>query len=249
MIQVQSTPNYAGIDIVGDIYDFDKLYESLHTVVGEEGEWEEFEGARLRVFGVCYDIRHAIMGGREVKFMDNGLDEDKMRFLSIVTSDKNVYLSCNILWPEIIFVMMALNDFIRLYARKQAKNNYNSFSDYRNIWDAAIATVRSFQAAIADCLKETIPSTSVNRILKLMNFDITWTDGYATQYIDELNCTFIDMDKEKRLKNITIMAKRLAEKGKDYQALYKALLDASMDYNCHITELHTGTEYPETIDW
>ena len=51
---------------------------------------------------------------------------------------------------------MALNDFIRVYANKQAKGNYNVLSDHRNIWDFSIATVRNFQAAIAICIKETI---------------------------------------------------------------------------------------------
>lgn len=34
MIQVKNTPNYAGVVISGDFYDFEVLYESLHTVVG-----------------------------------------------------------------------------------------------------------------------------------------------------------------------------------------------------------------------
>lgn len=249
MIQVKSTPNYAGVSICGDFHDFEALYDSLHTIVGDEWEREDYEGSRLRVLGICYDIRHALMGHREVLFVENGLDQDKMRFLSIVASDKNIYLTCNVLWPEVLFVTMVLNDFIRLYAKKQAKNNYNPLSDYRNIWDPSIAQVRGFQAAIANCIKDTIPETSVNRVLKLMNHDYSWFDHYATQYLDELNCKFIEMDAEKRLKNISIMAKRLAEKGPEYQAIKEAVLEAVRKYNCHMTELTTSVEYPEIIDW
>jgi len=249
MIQVKNTPNYTGVTISGDCYDFETLYDSLHAITGDEWEWENYEGARIRVLGVCYDIRHALMGHREVMFVENGLDQDKMRHLSVVASDKNIYLTCNVLWPEVLFVTMALNDFIRLYARKQAKGNYNALSDYRNIWDQSIAAVRNFQAAIANCMKETIPETSINRVLKLMNHDYYWCDDYATQYLDELNCKFIEMDPEKRLKNITIMAKRLAEKGREYQAVKDAVLEAAREYNCHMTELKTSAEYPENIKW
>ncbi|MCD8509455.1 MAG: hypothetical protein LRY73_05940 [Bacillus sp. (in: Bacteria)] len=249
MIQVKTTPNYTGVMICGDFHDFEALYDALHTIVGDEWEWEAYEGARLRVLGVCYDIRHALMGNRGVEFVENGLDHNKMRYLSIVGNDKNIYLVCNVLWPEILFVTMALNDFIKLYAKKQAKNNYNIFSDYRNVWDISITTVRSFQAAIANGLKETIPETSHNRVLKLINHDYAWSDHYATQYLDELNCDFIEMDKEKRLKSISIMAKRLAEKGREYQAVEKAVLDAARKYNCHMTDIKAPAEYPEDIEW
>lgn len=249
MIQVKNTPNYTGVTISGDFNDFETLYDSLHEIVGEEGEWDSYKGARLRVLGVCYDIRHALMGNREVKFVENGLDQDKMKYLSIVASEKNIYLSFNVLWPELLFVTMALNDFIRLYARKQAKGNYNAMADYRNIWDFTIVTVRNFQAAIANCMKVTIPETSISRVFKLMNPDYSWFDHYATQYVDELNCKFIDMNVEKRLKNITIMAKRIAEKGREYQALKEAVLAAARKYNCHMTEIRTSIEYPEIIEW
>lgn len=249
MIQVKCTTNYLGVTICGDFYDFEALYDSLHTIVGDECEWVGYEGVRLRVLGVCYDIRHALMGHREVVFVENGLDPDKMRHLSIVANDKNIYLTCNVLWPEILFVTMALNDFIRLHAKKQAKNNYYAMNDYRNVWDTSIAIVRSFQAVIANCLKETIPETSVNRVVKLMIHDYSWFDNYATQYLDELNCKFIEMDAEKRLKNISIMAKRLAEKGREYQAVKEAVLDAARKYDCHMSEIRSPTEYPEIIEW
>jgi hypothetical protein len=72
--------------------DFERLYDSLHNVVGDEGEFIYYETASLRVLGVCYDIRHALMGDREIEFVDNGMDEAKMRWMSAITPDKNVYL-------------------------------------------------------------------------------------------------------------------------------------------------------------
>lgn len=250
MIQVKNTPSYTGVTISGDFNDLEALYDSLHKIVGDEGEWQAYEAARLRVLGVCYDIRHALMGNREFMFVENGLDQDRMKQMSVVANDKSIYLSCNVLWPEVLFVLMALNDFIKVYARKQAKGNYLALGDYRNIWDFSIATVRNFQAAVVNCIKETIPETSINRVIKLMNHDYSWADHYATQYIDELNCKFIEMDAEKRVKNITVMAKRIAEKGREYQAINEAVTEAARKYNCPITEIEVSTiEYPENIEW
>lgn len=249
MIYLKNTPNNTGVTVYGDRLDFDELYESLHKIVGEEGEWTTYEEARLRVLGICYDIRHALMGNREIEFVDNGLDKDMMRQLSIVTTDKNVYLAINVLWPELLFVTMALNDFVKVYARKQAKNSYDNLMDFRNLWDSAIAQVRGFQAAIAKCIKETIPETSVSRVMKLMNSDYSWFSNFATQYLDELNCSFLDMNKEKRLKNITVMAKRIAEQGQEYQEIKNAVSEAARKYNCSMTDIKSLVEYPENIEW
>jgi hypothetical protein len=92
MIYVKNTPQNAGVAIYGDFMDFERLYDSLHNVVGDEDEFISYETARMRVLGVCYDIRHALMGDREIEFVDNGMDEAKMRWLSAITPDKNVYL-------------------------------------------------------------------------------------------------------------------------------------------------------------
>jgi hypothetical protein len=45
------------------------------------------------------------------------------------------------------------------------------------------------------------------------------------------------------------MAKRIAEKGREYQELKAAVLDAARKYNCDITEIRPIFEYPEFIDW
>jgi len=142
MIFVKNTPNNTGVSIYGDYMDFENLYEALHTVVGNEGEFTEFEAARIRVLGVCYDIRHALMGDREIEFVDNGMDDEKKRRMSVLASDRNVYLKIYVLWPEMLFVTMALNDFIRLYGRKRAKKSYDFMLDKQNIWDESIAMVQ-----------------------------------------------------------------------------------------------------------
>lgn len=71
MLTLHNIPNLAGIEISGDYLDLDTLYLALHTIVGDEGEYGDYEGARLRVLGVMYDIRHAFQGVREFEFVRN----------------------------------------------------------------------------------------------------------------------------------------------------------------------------------
>jgi len=249
MIFVKNTPNNTGVAVYGDYLDFENLYEALHKVVGDEDEHITYEAVRIRVWGVCYDFRHALMGDREIEFVDNGMEPDKMKWMSTITPDKNVYLKINVLWPEMLFVTMALNDFIRLYANKKAKKSYDVMLDKQNIWDEAIAQVRLFQAAVAKCIKKTVSAASYSRMMNLMNKDYIWLDDYTTQYLDILNCRFIDLDREKRLKSIPTMAKRLAERGNEYREVKTEVAAAAREYNTTEDDIKPPVDYPEDFEW
>lgn len=249
MIYAKNTPNNTGVAIYGDHIDFEGLYEALHTVVGDEGEFSSYDAARMRVLGVCYDIRHALQGDREIELVDNGMDADKMKWMSVITPEKNVYLKINVLWPEMLFVTMALNDFIRLYAGKKAKKSYDVMMDRLNVWDESITHVRVFQSAIAKCIMETVTDASFRRMMNLMNKDFTWFNGYATQYLDILNCRFLDMTKEKRLKSIPTMAKRLAEYSDEYRQVKAEVVAAAKKYSTTEDNIRFQDDYPEHIEW
>lgn len=251
MIQVANTPNYAGVTVCGDFLDVEALYDALHVIVGEEDEYVSYEAARIRVLAVCYDLRHALMGGRDIEFVDNGMDKDRMRNLSVITHDKNVYLKIHVLWPEMLFVTMALNDFVRLHAQKQAKGSYDIMLDKRNIWDGSIAQVRLFQAAVAKCIKETVTPMSFTRIMNNLIFSHTWTDHYITQHLDVLNIRFIKMNKEKRLKSIPIMAKRLSDRhDPEYREIKSVVLEGAKEFGCATGDITLeGIDYPEEFEW
>ena len=135
-------------------------------MVGDEDELIECFSARIRAFGVCYDIRHALMGDREYEFVDNGLDEEKKRRMSVLAPDKNVYLKIYVLWPEMLFVMIALNDFLQLYAGKRAKTKYTSnlYTHAKVSRDHTVVQVRMFLAAVAECLKQTLSEATYARL-------------------------------------------------------------------------------------
>ncbi|SES69222.1 hypothetical protein SAMN03080614_100375 [Anaerobranca gottschalkii DSM 13577] len=189
MIFAKNTPNNIGIAIYGDFLDFENLYNALHNVVGEENEFAGYNSARIRVLGLCYDIRHGLMGGLGYEFVDNGLDEDKKRRMELLAPDKNIYLKINVLWPEMLFIMLALNDFLELYAKKKSKTKYstNLYAEPKVSWDNSIAQVKMLQAAVAECLKGTISETAYGRLLNVMNDRYVSCHGYLTQYIDILN--------------------------------------------------------------
>lgn len=249
MIFATKTPNNTGISIHGDCKDLDSTYDALHEIVGDENDFPEFSSSRTRVLGICYDLRHATMGDRDIEFVDNGMDEYKIKNLATLAPDKNAYFVFNILWPEILFVMMALNDFVRLYVRKRVKSSYREVLDFHVIWDNNISQVRMFQSAVCSCLKETVSEVSFTRTIHLLNKDYTWLEGYADQYVDFLNIKFLQMNNDERLKRIPTIAKRLAEEGNDYRMIKDEVYHTAKENNCEIDDIRLSMEYPENIEW
>ncbi|MFJ5768948.1 DUF6904 family protein [Psychrobacillus sp. NPDC093180] len=243
MIRIQNTPNFTGATTSGDIHDFEELYEALHTIVGEEEEYPRYAAVRLRVLGVCYDIRHAMMGDRGAQHVLNGLDREQMQRLSIVGAEMNIYLSFETYWPEMIFVTFALNDFIQL----REKNHQT------HAWDATIATVRKFQAAVAICLQETLSTQKFAQLKKYISPKANWQtykyDGYATQYVDMLNIKFIQMDSLKRENNLSIMAKRLGDIDQQYLQEKDTIHKFAKEQGLHPDQVRYSKEYPDHIEW
>lgn len=239
MLQVSNTPNYAGIKVTGDFHDFDQLYDALHKIVGDEDENPAYFNARLHVLSLCYDLRHANMGGRDYVYVNHGIDSETMKWMGIVGSEKNLYLSFDSYYPETLFIVMTLNDFISIYKSKKKHPD----------WDLNIATVRKFQASVIENLRETLPPQTFTVMLKNMNNEWNHFDNYFTQYLDQLNIRFLKWNKEKRLKNISIMAKRIAEQGTEYQKAKRQILEVAEEEGIHPNQIQYYEKYPDEIDW
>jgi hypothetical protein len=75
-------------------------------------------------------------------------------------------------------------------------------------------------------------------------------EGYITQYVDMLNLRFLDMDRDGRQKSISIMAKRFAEKNKEYLVLEQEVTVAARRHQCSVEDIKmVGQDYPEDFEW
>ncbi|HBN96309.1 MAG TPA: hypothetical protein DDZ66_08405 [Firmicutes bacterium] len=175
--------------------------------------------------------------------------ECSRRWLGIVAPDKNVYVSTNVLWPELLFYTMVLNGFVKLRAKKLSKSHYAPFTHKNVAWDSALAQVRLFQAEVYKCIEQTVSPTVLGRITNMMFGYYVSFEHYTTQYLDVLNTRFLDLDKEKRVKNISIMVKRLVEKGDEYQEYREVVNEAAQAHNCSPSFVELDIDYPEEIDW
>lgn len=249
MIFVKNTPSNLGVEILGDYYDFQNLYDALHSIVGVEGEFVSYRLSRLRILALCYDLRHATMGDREYEFVENSINSEILRTKGFIAPEKNLYLRVNVFWPEILFIQMVLNDFVLLHAKKNSKAYFDAVIDSKNIWSESIAMVRLFQAAIMKCIKESTTEATFKRMLNFMNSKHSGFDNFIPHYLDLLNVKFINLPEEKRVKNLSIIAKRIIEQGQEYQLLKLEVQRAAKEYNCSVEDIRINSEYPEEYEW
>ncbi|GEL77053.1 DUF6904 family protein [Tenuibacillus multivorans] len=238
MISTQNTPNLTGVTISGDYLDFQQLYDSLHDILPMEGEDTMHEEARMRVLSFCYDLRHALMGHREFTYVENGLNDDKMHLIGAVGSTKNIYFAFNTLYPELLFVMMALNYYTENAKYKGRQPGINP----------SVVVVKNLQTSVLTCLDETLSPQKFLNTIRSINQPKNLSN-YVTQYVDLLNLRYLDWDKEKREKNISIIAKRLSEQGDEYQEVKNEVHEAASEYNCRPDQIRLEQDYPDEIDW
>lgn len=250
MLTLRNTPNLAGIAISGDTHDLEFLYQGLHQVVGDEEEFLPYDSVRLRVLGVCYDIRHAFQGDRELEYVKTGMSRDRMRWLGRIAPEQNLYYQVPVLYPELLFVTMALNDFVRLYSQKLARSQPFPLLDKRVLWDPAVAAVRLLQSQVAGCLRDAVSPASYGRIMNLMHHHSPWMAHYCHQYLDIVNLRYLDLaDGQQRKKALLTTVKRLVEKGPEYQGLVASIHDFARVNGCLVDDVRVSPGYPETIDW
>lgn len=239
MLELENTPNLTGVEISGDRYDFDNLYDALHHIVGTDETVKDHFDARIRVLSLCYDLRHAMMGNRKAFFKLSGLNEEQMAYLSLSSSKYNLYLSFEFLWPELLFIVFSLDDFIPLYAKRVKAH----------AWDAKIMTVRHFQSLVANLLEETVTPRQFSNIKKLMEPTSLQYESYFTQYVDIQNIKWLNMTKEQRQKNLSVIAKRFNSESTEYQKTKAEIIEVAKQYNCNPSQIHYDRDYPDVIEW
>ena len=259
MIKTKPTEHLTGITISGDFADFDGLVDSIYNMTGIDDDPDDpYYGVKNRLLGICYDIRHAAMGTREVALEDNGMDAEKMKWQQLITPEKNVYYSVNVLFPEAIFIAVAVPHIYSLssvyYGSRGrrapiAEATYipqRPFSDY--IRDKTNLDVLC--AAIWQALGEAIGDEDLEKIFRLYQRSYETYTRYATHYIDKCNIELMRTDVSKRKEKIKNIARRIIKKPQAYYNMERDLRYSAIEYGTNIYTLYDPRfEYPEEIEW
>lgn len=257
MIKITNTENLAGVSISGDYIDLENLLEALHEITVDETDEkysEMYETISIRLLSLAYDVRHAMQGDREVEFVDNRIDREKMIQQGILAQIKNVHYSVNVYYPELMFEMLAINELIKLRMDKicKPKNDYEKSFNKMVVWDNTISVLRMFQSQVVKSVKEVLTDASYSRWLNVMNPRYSSICTILNPYIDMQNINYLNMNREKRKKQLSVISKRLAEYEtyKEFIIMEEQMANYSRKHRVPIDNIKLdGLEYPDEIDW
>src|SRR5690606_39710985 len=80
-----------------------------------------------------HDALPIFKGEYNVEFVANGVHRGIAMKQDLLAPEKNVYFSVEILWPELIFMTIALNDFIELHYEFRSEEHTSELQSRENI--------------------------------------------------------------------------------------------------------------------
>lgn len=261
MLRMQPTKNLTGVTIQAD---FDTFYDLVHSIYnitgpGMENYDDPYYGVKHRLLGLCYDLRHAFMGDREVFLEKNSLCEEKQEWHGIQAPEKNLYYSVNIFFPEMIFLALSVPKMLvfsyKHYGHKYHKNEDTfiglkmpviPYAQY--VRDRANLDVLC--AAVWEALGEVIGEEEMEKLIFNMQRSNELYMHYVTHYVDRCNVELLKTDVEKRKDKLRNITKRLMKKPEAYKKMETDLRYWAKEYHASIYALEDPrVEYPDEVDW
>ena len=248
MLETKMTDNYAGIEIKGDYNDFDKLYDCIFEIIGNEEEYPTLEKFRIHILAFCYELRHAKQADRDIELVPNYIDTESMKYHLIIAPTNNVYYKFNYIFTQAIFVVYSLNIFIDNYIyRKYKTSGYGKI-----VYDENINCVKVFESMILSAICKVLPENKQKNFLKLFYDREFGTNRFVHQYLELIDCRYLSKNKEDRLKNLVNITKRVIRywEYEEYRDLEFELIKYANENQCDINDIKINrTDYPENIEW
>lgn len=209
------TNKKSGITLWGDYKDLDNLYDT----VGYLSETNILKGSLSDfVLGLCYDIRHAYQGSREIEIY--GHDE----------IDKAKYYGVKILWPYFIIQV----GLIRWAAGFTPTNNEQQSNLYRleNILETAL---KEASAPVAD------------ECMKWLNHFSGFSNEYLSNFLEEVTYRFVfdQTIHRKRINRLSIVLNMIDEWSYEYKEFKNQLVKVANKKGYKPEELTLSREWPK----
>ena len=258
MLRVQPTKNLTGVMIQGDFDTFYNMVDSIYHLTGfAEDMNDPYYAVKMHLLGLCYELRHAFMGDRDVILEKNHLEAEKQEWHGIVAPKENLYYSVNMLFPEMIFLSLAVPQMYDVssvnYGYKYQKNRGNDdrlpvipYAEFAR--DKANLDV--LFAGVWQALSEVVGDADTEKLIFMKNRGMESYWNYLTQYVDRCNVEYMKTPVEKRKDKLRNVAKRLIKKPDAYYRMESDLQYAAKEYHACVHELYDPrVEYPDVVEW
>jgi len=245
MLQIKRTEDNTGVFVIGAYEDLYNLREAISNLIGDKNDYAGYEYVNAVIQRFSYELIHAYRAERD-SFMTN-FDTPSYKF--------------PLLYPEIIFIVNALNDYIIM---SDSDNFYIDKSDKipqpiketvneRKYIDRAY--IKFFQASVWNSVKGFIGDGAFNVIKPYRDYEKICSDedlryyDYCRDWIDILNIRYINCENYRDEYLIEII-KKLAERDDEYYSKEKAMKEHEKDGNISLyLNLLGELNYPDDWDW
>lgn len=240
MIKVKLTQNYTGFNIEGTFDDLYELYDNINCFLGIEECDDSFEeDMRLHILGFLYDLRHAYQGARNIKAVDNGLNDEEKEWYGIEkTVKKNILYDFDYIVPELLTDILLFKHFAKSKAKKISEydTNYNS--------------VMTFYSKVIDALQEILTENQVKKVRKILSESVISERYWLRQWFMIVSIDYLKMTKKKRQKEMMHVIESLCDSYlyDEYHKIKNEVEQYAKENDINETEIEYG-EYPEEIEW
>ena len=241
MLNIKVTENYGGIEVKGDYDDFEQLYDSIFKIIGDGEDYPTLEKLRIQILAFCYDLRHAKQGNREIELVENNMNNEIMKWHSIIIPTNNVYYKFNYILTQAIFVVYALNIFIDNYKYKKYKSSYYT----KVVYDEDVNIVQEFQSKVIKAIVKILLEKNKKTFLKLFYNREFGTNRLVHQYLELIDCRYLAKNKEDRLKSIVNTTKRVIKywEYQEYIDLEEELIEYAEENQCDIDNIRINYKF------
>jgi|GEM_PF-1495293 len=253
MLTAHWTENNLGLYIRGEQGDLEALYDALHVFAGYGYDDPQESPSCLRILGLAYDVRHAMMGHRDTALVDNGLEPGDLDELGSqeLYPEKNFHWQFPILWPEIVFVLMALQQQILAYAGVHGGEGQATMHwPYSTLgFDRNLAAAAALQSAVDGAVRPTLTQRKRDNLIRSIASGGHRLAGFMVEYVDYLNLEFINMTPQKRRESINWVAARLSKQDGMYVRLKREKRQLLAGEDRRRFSDFWREKFPQELDW
>ncbi|TDW16466.1 hypothetical protein EDD63_12323 [Breznakia blatticola] len=251
MITVKPTKNLLGVTISGNYRDFSELVDAMHNITKfDDDSSDPNYGISLQVLAMCYDMRHAYQGDREINKVSEEVFGENME----IYNETTIIYSFNIMFPQAIFYAFAAPKLAKyakvLVTTKELEDKYARIYSYpMYLRDKGL--INYLSAKILEAVEEVIGFEATSKLIRSYERSAVSYKDYLALYVDKCNIEFEKTKVEKRPMKVRTIANRFIKFPDAYYEMYISYTKTAKKYDCNIYDLtDSSIEYPsEELIW
>ncbi|GEK33669.1 DUF6904 family protein [Kurthia sibirica] len=240
MLALTNTEHLSGVRISGDFWDFTELKQSLEEILlALPPATDGLNAVRSRIIDLCIQLQETLNGDFNIETTPNGISSQLQQDFKQPFPYDNIYFSTEVLWPELLFIVVSLDFFIKFAYEDE------SFQ----MLHLHIMTARKFLASIFKCVLMIVHNSEKHSIHNYYLHPRLNLKNYSLQYIDMLNAYYLSLNVTERKIQLPRILQRICQEDIDYVDFKERIEYLALQSQIPPHHVVLEFDYPEQIIW